>query len=107
MAPSAARLKPSLPKLEILNRVGLRRLCYKSQMPSSGQGSVRLFRVAGINVFLHWSWFLVSVRLGGILKAQVERLPQKLIFTRTLRSRETDSRSRRRSKLRLNSNFLS
>src|SRR6266850_456403 len=24
------------------------------------QGSIRLFRVAGINVFLHWTWFLVA-----------------------------------------------
>src|ERR1700683_3921577 len=24
------------------------------------QGSIRLFRVAGITVFLHWSWFLVA-----------------------------------------------
>jgi Zn-dependent protease len=27
----------------------------------SRQGSIRLFRVAGIDVFLHWSWFLVAV----------------------------------------------
>jgi Zn-dependent protease len=30
-------------------------------MPSSRQGSIRLFRLAGIDVFLHWSWFLVAV----------------------------------------------
>jgi Zn-dependent protease len=29
-------------------------------MPSSGQGSIRLFRFSGIDVFLHWSWFLVA-----------------------------------------------
>ena len=34
------------------------------------QGSIRLFRIAGIDVFLHWSWFLVAayeiqVRKGG------------------------------------------
>src|SRR6266478_1475989 len=29
-------------------------------MLPTGQGSIRLFRVAGINVFLHWSWFLVA-----------------------------------------------
>jgi len=29
-------------------------------MPSH-QGSIRLFRFAGIDVFLHWSWFLVAV----------------------------------------------
>jgi len=27
----------------------------------SGQGSIRLFRLAGIQVFLHWSWFLVAL----------------------------------------------
>ena len=29
-------------------------------MPTSG-GSIRLFRLAGIDVFLHWSWFLVAI----------------------------------------------
>jgi Zn-dependent protease len=29
-------------------------------MPTSRQGSIRLFRFQGINVFLHWSWFLVA-----------------------------------------------
>src|ERR1700691_647100 len=30
-------------------------------MPSSRQGSIRLFRLAGIDVFLHWSWFVLAV----------------------------------------------
>lgn len=30
-------------------------------MPNVGQGTMRLFRFAGVNVFLHWSWFLVAV----------------------------------------------
>ena len=30
-------------------------------MPSSRQGSFHLFRFAGVDVFLHWSWFLVAV----------------------------------------------
>jgi Zn-dependent protease len=30
-------------------------------MPSSRQGSIRLFRFSGIDVFLHWSWFLFAV----------------------------------------------
>ena len=30
-------------------------------MPSTRQGSIRLFRFAGIDLFLHWSWFLVAV----------------------------------------------
>jgi len=29
-------------------------------MPTQ-QGSIRLFRLFGINVFLHWSWFLVGL----------------------------------------------
>jgi len=29
-------------------------------MPTSNQGSIRLFRFSGIDVFLHWSWFLVA-----------------------------------------------
>jgi Zn-dependent protease len=29
-------------------------------MPSTRQGSFRLFRLAGIDVFLHWSWFVVA-----------------------------------------------
>src|SRR5246127_3868857 len=30
-------------------------------MPTGREGSIRLFGFAGINVFLHWSWFLVAV----------------------------------------------
>ena len=30
-------------------------------MPSTRGGSIRLFQVAGVDVFLHWSWFLVAV----------------------------------------------
>ncbi len=29
-------------------------------MPSARQGSIHLFQFKGINVFLHWSWFLVA-----------------------------------------------
>src|SRR6202140_752237 len=29
-------------------------------MPSASQGSIRLFRFSGIDVFLHWSWFVVA-----------------------------------------------
>jgi Zn-dependent protease len=29
-------------------------------VPTSRQGSIRLFQFAGVNVFLHWSWFLVA-----------------------------------------------
>jgi Zn-dependent protease len=30
-------------------------------MPTARQGSIHLFRFSGIDVFLHWSWFLVAV----------------------------------------------
>ncbi len=30
-------------------------------MPSTRGGSIRLFQFAGVDVFLHWSWFLVAV----------------------------------------------
>jgi Zn-dependent protease len=30
-------------------------------MMAAGQGSMRLFRFAGIDVYLHWSWFLVAL----------------------------------------------
>src|SRR6058998_4208816 len=29
-------------------------------MTSIRQGSIHLFRIAGVDVFLHWSWFLVA-----------------------------------------------
>jgi Zn-dependent protease len=56
-------------------------------MAQSMQGSFRLFRVLGINVFLHWSWFLVafyqiqsrSNRYGNILWDVLEYLALFLI----------------------------
>jgi len=30
-------------------------------MPSKAQGSIHLFRVKGIDLFLHWSWFVVAI----------------------------------------------
>jgi Zn-dependent protease len=30
-------------------------------VPTSRQGSIRLFQLFGIDVFLHWSWFLVAI----------------------------------------------
>ncbi|HVO79845.1 MAG TPA: site-2 protease family protein [Terriglobales bacterium] len=39
-------------------------------MPTGRQGSVHLFRLAGIDVFLHWSWFVVAVfEIGGGFKS--------------------------------------
>ncbi len=29
-------------------------------MPNVRQGSIHLFRFAGVDLFLHWSWFLVA-----------------------------------------------
>jgi Zn-dependent protease len=31
------------------------------QMPTSRQGALRLFRFSGIDVFLHWSWFVFAM----------------------------------------------
>ncbi len=42
------------------------------------KGSIRLFRVAGIEVFLHWSWFLMAIYQVEL--AQAEHAP----LTRTL-----------------------
>ena len=33
----------------------------RSRMLPTRQGSLRLFRLAGIDVFLHWSWFIVAL----------------------------------------------
>jgi Zn-dependent protease len=30
-------------------------------MPSTSKGSIHLFRLAGIDLYLHWSWFVVAV----------------------------------------------
>jgi len=29
-------------------------------MPTGGRGSIHLFRLAGVDLYLHWSWFLVA-----------------------------------------------
>ena len=59
-------------------------------MPSARQGTIRLFGFAGIDVFLHWSWFLVAVyeiQRGGFVHyssvawAVVEYLSLFLIVT--------------------------
>jgi Zn-dependent protease len=33
----------------------------RAHMASSREGSIRLLHVAGVDVFLHWSWFLVAI----------------------------------------------
>lgn len=35
-------------------------MCYNSQMPTR-RGSIHLFKFKGIDVFLHWSWFVVAL----------------------------------------------
>jgi Zn-dependent protease len=30
-------------------------------MPRVGQGSIRLFRAVGVDIYLHWSWFVVAI----------------------------------------------
>lgn len=40
------------------------------QMPGIRQNSLHLFRVAGIDVFLHWSWFVMAVYEVGISKGR-------------------------------------
>lgn len=35
-------------------------MCYKSQMPTR-RGSIHLFKFKGIDVFLHWSWFVFAL----------------------------------------------
>ena len=53
-------------------------------MPTS-QGSIRLFRIAGVDVFLHWSWFLVAIieinsRAGGYSSALWNALEYLALF---------------------------
>ena len=37
-------------------------------MPNTRQGSIHLFRIVGIDVFLHWTWFVVAVIEIGYMK---------------------------------------
>ena len=37
-------------------------------MPNNRQGAIHLFQIAGIDVFLHWSWFVVAIIEIGYLK---------------------------------------
>ena len=37
-------------------------------MPNNRQGAIHLFQIAGIDVFLHWSWFVVAIVEIGYLK---------------------------------------
>jgi Zn-dependent protease len=37
-------------------------------MPANRQGSIHLFRFAGIDIFLHWSWFIIAIIEVGYLR---------------------------------------
>ncbi len=43
-------------------------------MPANRSGAIHLFRVAGIDVFLHWSWFLIAVVEIGYLRSRYSSL---------------------------------
>jgi Zn-dependent protease len=32
-----------------------------AQMPANHRGSIHLFQIAGIDVYLHWSWFIIAI----------------------------------------------
>ena len=56
-------------------------------MPSLNQGSIHLFRLAGIDLYLHWSWFVVALieiqywqgRYSSVLWSALEYLALFLI----------------------------
>jgi Zn-dependent protease len=37
-------------------------------MPANRQGAIHLFRVAGIDIYLHWSWFIIAIIEVGYLR---------------------------------------
>jgi Zn-dependent protease len=43
-------------------------------MPANRQGSIHLFRIAGIDVYLHWSWFIVGIIEVGYLRSRYSSL---------------------------------
>ena len=43
-------------------------------MPNKGQGAIHLFQIAGIDVFLHWSWFVVAILEIGYLRNRYSSL---------------------------------
>jgi Zn-dependent protease len=43
-------------------------------MPTNRQGSFHLFRIAGIDVYLHWSWFILAVIEIGYLRSRYSTL---------------------------------
>ena len=53
-------------------------------MPARRSGSIHLFQAAGINVFLHWSWFVVAIIEVGYLRARYTSLAWSLLEYLTL-----------------------
>src|SRR5580693_7270542 len=43
-------------------------------MPAKRQGAIHLFRIAGIDVFLHWSWFVIALIEISYLKGRYSTL---------------------------------
>jgi len=43
-------------------------------MTPSHQGSIHLFQIAGIDVYLHWSWFIIAVIEVGYLRSRYSSL---------------------------------
>jgi Zn-dependent protease len=75
-------------------------------MPAKRQGAIHLFRIAGIDVFLHWSWFVIALieveylrgRYSSIVWSVLEYLALFLIvlmheFGHALACRQTGGRA--------------
>jgi Zn-dependent protease len=43
-------------------------------MPNNRQGAIHLFQIAGIDVFLHWSWFVIAIIEIGYLRNRYSSL---------------------------------
>ena len=43
-------------------------------MPANRQGAIHLFQIAGIDVYLHWSWFILGIIEVGYLKSRYSSL---------------------------------
>ena len=43
-------------------------------MPNQRQGTIHLFRIAGIDLYLHWSWFIIAIIEVGYLRSRYTSL---------------------------------
>lgn len=48
-------------------------------MPKARQGAIHLFRIAGIDVFLHWTWFVVAAIEIGYMRGRYTSLVWSLL----------------------------